>query len=196
LARRAADAPESIEPPEGAWQGVRQRIVGEGTVQASSLGEGEPDVVGHISAIPVRGARRFTVTSPWLVAAALVLVAGSSAVTALVLRRDGPSSGSSIAANASIRAVSLPGNIQASEREYLRTAEALRSALNDERGRLTPETVAIVERSLTIIESAIGEARAALVRDPASRELRDLWSRNHQQKLDLLRRATALVQRS
>ncbi len=196
LARNASDAPESIEPPDGAWPGVRDRLAGDRRSLTIGVRDSSASVVGHLSAIPVRGgARRYTVSTPWLVAAALVLVAGSSAVTALVIRR-GPSANSTIAATTVISNVSLPADIRASEQEFLETAEALRGALDEERGRLTPQTVAIVERSLTVIEGAIGEAREALVRDPANRELRALWSRNHQQKLDLLRRAAALVQKT
>ena len=40
------------------------------------------------------------------------------------------------------------------------------------------------------------EAGSALARDPANAVLRDLFSRNYQQKVELLRRATALTQKS
>jgi anti-sigma factor RsiW len=195
LARRADEAPESIMPPDESWQFVRERILGVQADATGRTGNGAPGVVGQISGIDARnGPRRRALTTPWLVAAALVLVAGSSAVTALVLRGAGTPAGATGAALTIVRPASLPADIQTSERRYLETAVALRAALDEERSRLAPETVAIVERSLTVIEGAIGEARDALVRDPANSELRALWSRNHQQKLDLLRRAAALVQ--
>lgn len=197
LARRVAEAPESIAPPADAWQGVRTRISGEMSDRTRGSGTPVSAALSQISPIAAgrRGARSM-LTVPWLVAAALVLVAGSSAVTAFVLRRGGATTGSTLASSTAIRHASLPADIEMSERQYLETAAALRAALEVEGSRLAPETVAIVERSLTVIEGAIGEAREALVRDPANRELRDLWSRNHQQKLDLLRRAAALVQKS
>ena len=197
LAHRAADAPASIDPPDDAWQVVRDRITAAPTEGAHGAASGAQAVVGQIAGTHAhRAERRHWVTPPWLVAAALVLVAGSSAVTALVLRGGGSSAAATRGTPATVRTVALPADIQTSERRFLETAAALRAALDAERSHLAPETVATVERSLTVIERAIGEAREALVHDPASSELRDLWSRNHQQKLDLLRRAAALVQQT
>ena len=194
LGRRVADAPESIAPPVDAWLEVRARITGDRLGRPREGATTEAAVTGPIA--PGRGhASGRMLTAPWLIAAALVLMAGSSAVTTFVLRR-GAARSASVASTAVIRQASLPADIETSERQYIETAAALRATLDEERSNLTPETIAIVERSLTVIEGAIGEAREALVRDPANRELRDLWSRNHQQKLDLLRRAAALVQKS
>ena len=198
LAHRAANAAESIDVPDDAWQVVHDRISDTRRDASGGAGDGVPAVAGHISRIHARreNARRHLLTPPWLVAAALVLVAGSSAVTAVVLRGGSRPTAATGGTSATVRTVSLPPDIQTSERRFLETAAALRAALNEERRHLAPETVATVERSLTVIERAIDEARDALVRDPASTELRDLWARNHQQKLDLLRRAAALVQQT
>jgi len=62
-----------------------------------------------------------------------------------------------------------------------------------ERERLRPETVALLERNLAIIDAAIAESRAALARDPASVELRGLFAAAARQKVELLRWAARLA---
>ena len=61
---------------------------------------------------------------------------------------------------------------------------------------LAPSTVATVERSLRIADSAIAEARSALEQDPANRVLGELFVSNYERKIDLLRRATELAPRT
>lgn len=196
MLQQAAATAAEVEPPD-LWANVRGEILAKGLERATAAAPEGPIVAGRIAIAPEpRQHRRLTLGAWWLVAASLVLVAGSSAITAWVMRgRAVPPSGVT-SGGATIRAASLPADIQASEREYLKTADALRGALEQERSRLAPETIAIVERSLTVIEGAIGEAREALLRDPSNLDLRDLWSRSHQQKLDLLRRAALLVQKA
>ena len=74
--------------------------------------------------------------------------------------------------------------------------EALRRTLDERRDSLAPSTVATVERSLRIADSAIAEARAALERDPANACSRALFVSNYERKIDLLRRATELAPRT
>ena len=61
---------------------------------------------------------------------------------------------------------------------------------------LDPATIATVERSLTTIDGAIAEARAALMRDPGNGTLSRLLASSYEQKVTLLRRASELTPRS
>jgi len=69
----------------------------------------------------------------------------------------------------------------------------LQSALERGRGRLEPETVQVLEENLRVIHKALDDARAALARDPANRELKDYLAGSVQRKLDLVRRAADLA---
>ena len=89
----------------------------------------------------------------------------------------------------------LPASFRATEGEYARTIEELRLALAAQRNRLNPETIRTVDHSLAVIDSAIAEARAALLSDPGNRTLVDLLSASYQRKLDLLRRTSELTSR-
>ncbi len=68
-----------------------------------------------------------------------------------------------------------------------RATEELSRILAAERDRLRPETVALLERNLVVIDAAIAESRAALARDPANAELHQLFSAAARQKVELLR---------
>ena len=87
------------------------------------------------------------------------------------------------------RLVSTASHGRAIADEYGRSTAALWSALRHQRRRLTPETVAVLEENLKIIDAALRESQAALAADPSQREL--LWSvaAMHEAKFRLLRGA-------
>jgi len=77
--------------------------------------------------------------------------------------------------------------------DFDRTTSELGLIFAAERERLRPETVALLERNLAIIDAAIAESRAALARDPASVELRGLFAAAARQKVELLRWAARVA---
>ena len=162
--------------------------------------------------LPVAGAALSPETSvlgagrtPWftrgvLAAAAVVLIALSSGITAILLRPETPAAGVAQTDGEAVRQESgapsvLPASFRATEGEYARTIEELRLALAAQRSRLSPETIRTVDHSLAVIDSAIAEARTALLSDPGNRTLVDLLSASYQRKLDLLRRTSELTSR-
>jgi len=165
LLGEAGRLPETIEPPTDLWPAIDRGI------DEHSL-----------TALPVR------VPRPWArvarrVAAVLVLVAGSSAATLwLVGRGDRPAVTMTFATSPML----------AVEAEYEEAAMDLERVLHARRDKLQPETVAIVERNLRVIDEAIAEARTALAKDPANRALSDRLLGVHAMKLDLLQRAAKL----
>jgi len=74
--------------------------------------------------------------------------------------------------------------------DFDRASDDLSHIFAAERGRLRPETVAVLERNLAVIDVAIGESRAALARDPANAELRRFFAAAARQKVELLRWVT------
>lgn len=194
LQRAAGDLPREVEPAKDAWPAIRARIEAARVVPMG---------------VPTPPLRNRTSTRWRIAAAAAVLVVGSSATTVLVLRSeaDAPAAatapaGDANAAPAANPGVALPGagaarpvvlNIWA---DYDAASADLERVLEARRSRLSPATVQAVEQSLRTIDRAIGEARAALEKDPASRDLMDLLDSVYRQKLDLLRRANELPLRS
>lgn len=148
---------KSIEPDTDLWPGIAARLT------------------------PFRGTR-VTLPSWTLAAAAVVLIALSSAVTALLLRpRPAPTL-------AAVPAVS----VSPLEAQYATAASELSAELARARTRLSPATLAVIERNLAVIDSALAESRRALAGDPGNAVLERLVIATWQQKMDFLRRATAL----
>ncbi|MBC7895570.1 MAG: hypothetical protein H7066_09155 [Cytophagaceae bacterium] len=172
-----ADAlPPDVALPATLWTDIRRSID-----------------AGKVTAIPTAAPARvrgWWMTPRRIAVAAVVLIAGSSALTAVVVRRQAPTS---VVASSQPMAGVLPVQWQAAERGYLNSASELREQLDAQRNRLNPATIATVERSLATIDAAIAEAREALIRDPASTTLSELLASNYRQKVDLLRRATQLM---
>jgi len=131
--------------------------------------------------VAARRERSARIAAPrWaLAAAALLLVVLSSGVTAVLLT------------SRETRGVATR-DISALEAEYSAVSEDLTGALEQARSRLSPETMATIERNLRIIDAALDETRQALAREPGNAALGEMVVAAWRQKVDLLRRATAL----
>ena len=172
LIAEARALPDTIEPPAELWSAVR----------------------GRLSA-PLATRGSLGATSRWqLGAAAVVLVALSASVTALLVRRSSASrSGRDVVATRiAVSAPTQPVAARALAVDYETTITQLRETLDERRSHLDPRTVAKVEASLRVIDSAIAEARGALAADPANLTLIDLLAASYERKLELLRRASEL----
>ena len=78
--------------------------------------------------------------------------------------------------------------------EYEQAIASLESILQQGRNRLDPQTIAIIEASLGMIDRAIAEARRALADDPNNAALNRILLKHEQSKLRVLRQASAAVQ--
>ena len=197
LLRVTASIPREVIPSSTVWDDVKASIdrrkdvvlpIGARTERTPTKRDGDASTSWHRWA--------------FLSAAALVLITVSSAITVIVLRTDTGST--DIAANRGAGAPEaqkaatavLPIGFRLAENGYIRTIAELHGALEAQRADLKPETVAAVERSLAVVDSAIAEARSALLGDPGNRTLVDLLSSSYQRKLDLLRHAADLDRRT
>jgi predicted anti-sigma-YlaC factor YlaD len=77
----------------------------------------------------------------------------------------------------------------AEQARYARASAALAERLAGEPDNLAPATRAVVERNLAIVDAAIREAEAALLRDPGSPALEQMLVARYEQRLALLRHA-------
>jgi hypothetical protein len=83
--------------------------------------------------------------------------------------------------------------LYAVDKNYVATIRELRATLETQRPTLAPSTVRTVEHSLSVIDTAIAEARAALAADPANQYLVDILAAHYERQVDLLQRATELL---
>jgi hypothetical protein len=179
LAASTAALPREVSPPPDLWSDIRKEL-------KPRYAKGN------------RGARVWRVGQ--LAAAAVIIAVASSGLTVLILRGRGTArpTQSAVAPVATQPEATqqLPARLASAESRYTHSVEMLQRTLDERRDSLAPSTVATVERSLRIADSAIAEARDALARDPANRALAALFASNYERKIDLLRRATELAPRT
>lgn len=175
LQRALRELPRALDPPAHLRAAINARI-DERPLRAARAGR------ASVLDRPLRSLR------PALAAAALLLVAISSAVTVLLVRPDAP--GPVAGSPASGRG----GALLAVERPYQRAADELSAALASGREVLAPETVRILEENLRVIDAALAEARAALREDPGNGAVLELLRATHERRLDLLRQARRWTQ--
>ena len=127
-------------------------------------------------------------------AAAVVLLAGFSLSVAYYLGRP---EGTGTPAAAPVGAVSAAGTGEGGAASITGAYEPVLAEmgrlLEEGRGRLRPETIAILEESLRVIDGAIGEIRDALASDPGHPGVRRSLEGAYQAKLRLLRQAIVLT---
>jgi anti-sigma factor RsiW len=170
----ASQAPRAIEPPNDLWPELRSKV-GQQTVVTRSWFAGRERM--------------------WLAAAALLLVVGSSAITALVMRNRTTGVTTQVAVEPP-RPIALPAALMQTDAGYRLALSELAGALDSARTRLSPKTVETVERSLRVIDQAIAEARDALAHDPGNQTLIDVLSSSYERKLELLRRVSEIPSKS
>lgn len=194
LLAEAAALPAEREPSRDLWPGIAQRIR-----------------AGQVVSF---GSRERSLRRPWLLAAAAAaLVALTAAVTTLVVRErprgpqmaaapspSGPSgaplgAGTGPDPDGRVRPVDLDpdAGFEGAEAEYVRAARSLEESIRSRESALTPETVAVVEKNLRVIDEALEQVRVALRKDPGSRELMRLLVATHQRKVAVLRRVAKLT---
>jgi len=197
LVTSASGLPESVLPPEDLWVDLRKSLEDRKEVVLQTSRSTEGVRVGSTDTRRLSG--RMVIL---LAVAAVILIALSSGITALVLRK---SSGSLVARDSSsipvqpgavVQGALLPAGFRQTEDEFNRTIMELQLAVDTQRGQLSPKTIRTVDRSLAVVDSAIAEARAALLSDPNNQMLVDLLSASYQRKLDLLRRTSELASRT
>lgn len=178
--RRVVGRAQTLDdrPPAGdLWLGIAERI-----------GVSTDDLARR------RARRRVSFTVPQLIAASLFLVAASAGAARLIMslnQEQEPVAGTpaprgqSIQANWSTRVDSSADHAVAELQ--LALTEGQRT------GRLGPATVRMLEHSLAVIDTAIAEARRALVLDPNSTYLNHHLADTMRLKLEFLREANRIA---
>lgn len=141
--------------------------------------------------------RQVSFTLPQLAMAASLLIAVASGVTWLASRQATvtPDTQPTVVAQSEAAGEVEGGIVNANfaDAQFNAAVTDLEQILRDERDRLDPRTVLIIERNLKAIDVAIQEARMALNDDPANAYLNSHLADARRRKLDLLRHATELA---
>jgi len=193
LRERAAKLPRAITPEHDLWAGIRDRMAPAplASVEGSS---GEKISTG----VPVRRLWPSLEPFQWaaLATAATVLVVLSSTITAWLMVTPPTEVGSSIspgAAPSTEVALEQPAGDAA---DYAIEIEQLLWLLYENREALDPDTATTIETNLRVIDRAIRSAREALENDPQNDDLTRLLASNYRHKLQLLQRASRIIELS
>jgi hypothetical protein len=163
-----------------------------------------PDIAARLStgvvSLDERRERMASRRRHWLVngAAAAALVIATATGTVMVTRSiRAPVSQGPIVTSPPTQSMVIP----ASEKlpatvTYEREIDGLRTIVRDRRAQLDPKTIAVIEKNLSVIDSAIAESRAALRKDSTSAFLADQLDHALDTKLTLLRTVALLPART
>lgn len=172
-------------PARDLWPGVMARLRSSGS---SAFAEATADrSAGQ--------AQTFTFTLPQLAMAASLLIAVASGLTWLAARPQGPARQNIVVAQSEPNGL-VQGDVQNAnfaDAQFNAAVTDLERILRDDRDRLDPGTVLVIERNLKVIDDAIQEARMALNDDPANTYLNSHLADARRRKLELLRHATTLA---
>ncbi len=180
---RAATLP-TLHPPRDLWAGIEARI------------QSMPQ-----EAAPNRRPATRWLSQRWYgapLARAAVLVIATASVTLLATHRWNGTAAQPRTIAQPHTNLSPVSNQPANTSEFIydQQISAMRLILDARRDRLDPKTVAIIEKNLRVIDTAIAESRAALARDPANGFLAGQLDASLNTKLELLRTVAMLPART
>lgn len=169
----ASGLPRSVEPATDLWPGIAARLDRPGTVVRGRFG---------------RGVR------PWVAVAAMLVLSVTAVLIAYTLGR---SQGQTVvvhhrATPVAVQASLGSDSIESVAAEFVEVRTELLEALEQRRGTLSDETLAVVNDNLGVIDAAILRITAALETDPHNRMLRGQLTSAYQQQIQLLWRANRL----
>ena len=198
----AAHEAPLLEPTRDLWPAIASQL---GTRRTTGAPLASSYIARMAAVSPLRPgsarsrpARRFSFSAPQLAAAAVLLMALSG--TAVWLAGNGPPAQPVATGTIIQSADDEPGSAQLTAlpgpgAEYEADVADLERALEENRARLDPVTVDVIERSLESIDRAIEDARTALAADPGNPYLHRQLDNTMQKKIAVLRRAAG-VQRA
>jgi hypothetical protein len=185
---RAGSLP-TLQPSRDLWAGIEARI------------QSMPQDATPSRPLAIRWMGQRWYGAP-LARAAVLVIATASATLLATHQWSTPVQPRSLAAPATaprtgVSTVSnTPTAARTSEFIYDQQILAMRQILDSRRDQLDPKTVAIIEKNLRVIDTAIAESRAALARDPANGFLAGQLDASLNTKLELLRTVAMLPART
>lgn len=192
--------PRSIEPPRDLWPSIAARIEShDATAGGANDAAGPLPTAGseaHYTG-PSRS-RSFFGSRIGLAAAALLLVALSSGITAVLMRggpvetAGGPRPGGGATATPIGFGNTAWREFRGAEAQYQQIVGELEAVLDARRNRLSPETVRILDENLRIIDEALEDARTALERDPNNGGIAQQLEDVYRKKVNFLRQVQRL----
>lgn len=177
--REAAGALPPQRPPARVWQQLAERL---------------PAAAPSPPGTDVDAAFAWNRSLGWLAAAAsVVLVAGSAYWLVPTMSSTGSGANTSTAADATAVVESIESELEAAEAHYQNAIAGLEQIAQAERETLGPGVAAELQLSMTVLDDAIAESRAALVTEPESQSAQSSLFEALRRKVSLLQDTISLV---
>jgi anti-sigma factor RsiW len=180
--RDAAATLEPVQPQDHVWMQIAGRLRQEGRVNETTL------------------ARPRYMTMLAIAATLVLAIAGSLYFLRSADVSGLPTSGSTVAgtpvkgnAAASDAVQSITDDLLVAEQHYQSAIAKLQEVAKTDDGAIDPQTAAVLEKNLQVIDQAIAESRTALKTEPQSVPARDSLFEALRQKVTLLQSTIALM---
>ena len=130
----------------------------------------------------------------WLGAAAALILATVIGLLPLMNRNAAPDAAADAgdgAPEVTVESVAL--EFEAAEKHYQKAIDDLQTIANKDTGELDPEVAAVLQKNLTVIDTAISESRVALRAQPSSTNAQDGLFNALRTKVALLQQTVELI---
>jgi anti-sigma factor RsiW len=182
--RRVRELAQSLDrpaPPDRVWLQVAGRLRQEGRITPASDQRPAPS-------------RRFM---PLAIAASLLLVVGASLYLLYPRQTGAPQDAHATVPSGNAAQADAVQGVEAefrlAEQHYQNAITKLEEAAKSESGAIDPQTAAMLQKNLQVIDQAIAESRAALRSEPLSARARDSLFEALRKKVTVLQDTIALM---
>ncbi len=193
--REAARALPKMAAPESLWPKVQAGFAAESgrpqraadAAAVSAAGEKPAPRPGILAFVP----RRTGILAG--LAAAAVFVIAVSAGLYLTSRRATVPAGGAPGAAAAGQSMSVEAELDLADQHYQKAIAALEQEAKAGQGALDPQTAAVLQKNMGVVDQAIRESRAALRAEPTSDAAQSTLCEALQRKVGLLRDTISLI---
>jgi anti-sigma factor RsiW len=178
-----------ITPPDHIWLEIAGRIHLDAQTRPAAVSP------ASTTPLPASARRSSSDTWQWLGVAAALLVVTTAVYVASRPDAAAPMSSTSTESNVSAPATveTVEETLQRAQAEYERAIAQLETLVKSGDPGVSPETVATLQRSVTTIDKAIEESRAALTDNPTSQPARTSLFDALRSKVNLLQTTVVLM---
>ena len=187
--REAARALPKLSAPESLWPKVRADFAVE-TGQSQRPAAAGPRSDDRPSILQFMSRRPGVLAG---LAAAAVIVVAVSAGLFITSRRSTVPQPAAATATAAAKAASVEAELDLADQHYQHAIAALEQAAKDGQSVLDPQTAAVLQKNMGVVDQAIRESRAALRAEPTSDAAQSTLFEALQRKVGLLRDTIALI---
>ena len=182
--RAAASTLDPVRPPDHVWLKIAGQLRQEGRIV-----DAPPSRSRHIAAFAIAA------TLLLAIAASLYFLRGlgpaDPRTAAPAVQAGAPGPAGNAAPTDTVQ--SITDDLTTAERHYQSAIVKLEEATKSDDGTIDPQTAAILERNLQVIDQAIAESRSALQSEPQSAPARDSLFEALRKKVNLLQDTIALM---